>query len=303
MPASQLLQVSTSIYDHLFGHLIRNSLTKAGEPPCKYAWISLGSLGRKEQLLMTDQDHALIIENPDHQETFLRVAEDVTSLLEEIGFPKDPANIIASNPDWCLGLNRWKEIFTKWLKQPEPDALLHSTIFFDFRVISGDPGLGNALRNHLFEQLPKSSLFLSMMAKNAVETPAPLSFFRKFLLEKNGQHKDQFDLKLRALLPLVDMARVMALQNRIEETSTINRYRKLAELDPNNKNLLNESAEAFEYLLGLRFRFGYLNSDSGRYIRPDQLSKIERVQLKEIFHTISELQEIVEIRFQTDYIR
>lgn len=303
MPAAQLLQVSTEIYDHLFIHLIRNSLSNAGNAPCKYAWISLGSLGRKEQLLMTDQDHALIIENPDHMETFLRVAEEVTSQLEEIGFPRDPAGIIASNPDWCIGLNRWKEIFKKWIKQPEPDALLHSAIFFDFRVISGDTGLGNELRSHLFEKLPKSSLFLSMMAKNAVETPAPLSFFRNFLLEKDGQHKDQFDLKLRALLPLVDMARIMALQNGIAETSTINRYRQLAELDPNNKTLLKEASDAFEFLLALRFRFGYTNSDTGRYIRPDQLSKIEKVQLKEIFHTISELQKIVEIRFQTDYIR
>lgn len=303
MQAAQLLQVSTSIYDHLFGHLIRQSLINAGEPLCRYAWISLGSLGRKEQLLLTDQDHALIIENPEYQENFLRVAEEVTSQLEEIGFPRDPANIIASNPDWCLGLNRWKEIFKKWINQPEPDALLHSAIFFDFRVISGDTVLGNELRNYLFEQLPKSSLFLSMMAKNAVETAAPLSFFRNFLLEKDGQHKDQFDLKLRALLPLVDMARIMALHNRIAETSTIDRYRQLAELDSNNKTQLNEASDAFEYLLGLRFRFGYLNSDNGRYIQPGQLSKIERIQLKEIFHTISELQKIVEIRFQTDYIR
>ena len=303
MPAAQLLQVSTSIYDHLFSHLIRQSLMSAGDPPCRYAWISLGSLGRKEQLLLTDQDHALIIEKPEHQNYFLQVAKEATTRLEEIGFPRDPADIMASNPKWCLGLGRWKEIFTKWLKQPEPDALLHSAIFFDFRVISGDTELGNELRNHLFEKIPKSSLFLSMMAKNALETPAPLSFFKNFLLEKDGQHKDQFDLKLRALLPLVDIARVMSLQHKITETSTIDRYRKLAELDPKNRALLTEAAEAFEYLLALRFRFGFLNSDSGRYIRPDELSKIERVQLKEIFRTISELQKIIEIRFQTDYIR
>lgn len=303
MPAAQLLQISTAIYDHLFSQLIRQSLTNAGEPPCKYAWISLGSLGRKEQLLLTDQDHALIIEDHKYQEYFLRIAEEATSHLEEIGFPRDPAGIIASNPDWCLGLNQWKEIFKKWIKQPEPDALLHSTIFFDFRVISGDIELGDELRNHLFELMTKSSLFLSMMAKNAVETPAPLSFFRNFLLEKDGQHKDQFDLKLRALLPLVDMARIMAFKNKIADTSTISRYRQLAELDSNNKILLNDASDAFEYLLGLRFRFGTMNGDSGRYIRPDQLSKIERVQLKEIFHTISELQKIVEVRFQTDYIR
>lgn len=303
MPAGQLLQVSTSIYDQLFVHLIRQSMMNVGKPPCRYTWISLGSLGRKEQLLLTDQDHALIIEDPKHQQTFLRIAEEVTSQLEEIGFPRDPAGIIASNPDWCLGLSRWKEMFSKWIKQPHPDALLHSTIFFDFRVISGDKELGNELRNHLFQQLPKSSLFLSMMAKNAVETPAPLSFFRNFLLEKDGQHRDQFDLKLRALLPLVDMARIMAIQNGIAETSTLNRYRQLAELDSNNKTLLSDASEAFEYLLGLRFRFGFKNNDSGRYIRADQLSKIERVQLKEIFNTISELQKIVEIRFQTDYMR
>ena len=303
MPAAHLLQVSTAIYDHLFGQLIHKSMTNSGELPCKYAWISLGSLGRKEQLLLTDQDHALIIENPDQREFFLRIAEEVTSQLEEIGFPRDPANIIACNPDWCLGLNRWKETFKKWVKKPEPDALLHSTIFFDFRVISGDTEFGDELRNLLFEKLPKSSLFLSMMAKNALETPAPLSFFKNFLLEKDGQHKDHFDLKLRALLPLVDMARIMALQHGIAETSTINRYRQLAELDSNNKTLLNDASDAFEYLLSLRFRFGFMNSDTGRYIRPDHLSKIERVQLREIFHTISELQKIVGVRFQTDYIR
>ncbi len=304
LPIASLLQISTATYDHLTCHLIDLAIKEnSTPPPCRFAWIALGSHGRGEQVIRTDQDHALIVEEDGHLDYFLNIAESVSMNLESIGFEKDKAGIMANNKMWCVSLTKWKDRFRKWLQQPDPDAVMHTTIFFDFRTVYGDIKITEELREYLNTLLPKADLYLGLLAKDSLQTAPPLSFFRNFMVEKDGAYKDHFDLKLRAILPLVDSARVLALNSGIHNRNTSERFHKLAEIDSKNRTLLLQAANAMEYLLQLRYRYGFKNGDSGRYIQPDQLDKMDRIQLKEIFQLISDLQQIIEIRFQTAYLR
>ncbi|TXK37559.1 nucleotidyltransferase, partial [Pontibacter qinzhouensis] len=150
----------------------------------------------------------------------------------------------------------------------------------------------------------KGKIFLPYLARQARQNPTPLSFFRNFILERGGEHKDQFDIKLRAMTPLVDAARVLTLENRITgENNTIKRYEKLAELEPQNAALYRETAMAYEIMMRLRALNGIRCHNSGRYIKPEQLSKIERQTLRNTFVTITDIQELLQVRFQLGYLR
>ena len=286
------------------------TLAKLGKPPTQFAWLALGSQGREEQLLRTDQDHALVFadgvsqaENKTHQAYFLKLANDVATELERFGFEQDVADIGANHEQWCQPVSVWKQNFSDWVRKPDEINILHSTIFFDFRCAYGAEKLAQELTNHLFKQLPKTQIFLPLLAKNAMANPAPLSFFRNFVVESSGEHKDAFDLKLRAMLPLVDAARVLVLQQEIADANnTVERYLKLAEKDTTNADLYLDAAAGYDMLMAQRARFGLRDNNSGRYIHPKDLSKLERQQLRTIFTTISELQKVLRVRFQTGYL-
>lgn len=303
-------RMMAAINGTLLTKLIDLKIAKFGEPPVAFAWLALGSQGREEQLLRTDQDHALVFEdggsddtNNTSQEYFLKLADEVATELERFGFEQDVADIGANRKKWCQPLSVWKTNFSEWVSKPDENNILHSTIFFDFRCAYGDNKLAQELANHLFKQLPKTQIFLPLLAKNAMANPAPLSFFRNFVVENSGEHKDEFDLKLRAMLPLVDAARVLVLQQQIAgANNTVERYLKLAEKDTANAELYTDAAEGYEVLMAQRARFGLRDDDSGRFINPEDLSKLERQQLRTIFNTISEIQKVLRVRFQTGYL-
>jgi len=292
--------------------LAERLLEKQGHqaPKVAYCWLALGSEGRQEQLLRTDQDNALVFDDVPRQEYentknyFLALAIHTTEMLNECGFDYCPAEMMASNPRWCLSLTEWKRQFSKWIDEPTPEAVMHSAIFFDFRPVYGEFKLAEALTSHIFEAFDKQSLFLTYLAKNAVGKPPPLTFFRNFVVEKSGEHKDEFDIKARAMMPLTDAARVLILHARKGSiNNTFRRFDVLAGLDPNNRELFEQAADAYEILMRYRAIQGLKNKDSGRYIKPSELSKMERLNLRNSFKPIGELQTLIATRFQVLYVR
>jgi CBS domain-containing protein len=270
----------------------------------RFVWVSLGSEGRKEQLLRTDQDSALIyleeenIEDKTLKEKYLKLAVKVVSKLEHVGFERCPADMMAANPDWCMPLHQWEETFKNWMKTAGNEAILHTSIFLDYRRVAGNKSIADALTQSIFTNLEKSSIFLHNLAKGALENPSPLTFFRNFIVERNGEHKDAFDIKQRAMLPLTDAARVMILEKKIGNiNNTPERFRKLATLDVHNKELLLLAADAYEILMRLRAKNGVKRKNNGRYIYPHELDKFERTLLRNCFDPINELQLILKVRF------
>lgn len=307
LPLSMVLRIIGELNDAVTKQVVQISLDKmGGNAPVAFAWLSLGSMGRGEQLLITDQDNALIYQDSDSPEIrqfFLTLTRKVNKGLQRLGYEYCPAEMMASNEAWCRPLSGWKEEVGKWIHNPGKEEVLLSSIFFDYSVSYGDTTLVQELSQHIFKQTEGNEKFYMHLASGALQSPSPTGFFRSFLLEQDGAHKDHFDLKRRALMPLTDAARVLILSYNIKSiNSTPARYEKLAELEENNRELFLSCSYATKALMKFRARQGLLNSDSGRFISLDSLSKEEKVKLKRTFKTIKEIQELISVRFKvTNY--
>jgi CBS domain-containing protein len=272
----------------------------------KFCWFNFGSEGRKEQLLRTDLDNGLVYEDSDnsddHQAMFLAFTERVIDILVACGFKPCPAEMMANNPRWCQPLSRWKKYFSDWIRSPGPQEVMHTTIFLDFRRISGDISLIEEMDQHIMNEIDAFPMYLNHLAKNAVSNSPPIGFFNNLLVEKSGKHKDEFDIKGRAMMPLTDAARVLCLHQKVSnKKNTRERFNLLQELDPKNKNVYEEAIMAYESFLKMRAFEGLRSNSSGRYIQVDRLNKLEKKILRNSFLPIDDVQKILETRFQLAY--
>jgi CBS domain-containing protein len=172
--------------------------------------------------------------------------------------------------------------------------VLHATIFFDFRAGYGHFSVGEKLKNYVSQEAPKHGLFLMHLAKDCLTGKPPLTFFRDFVVEKDGQHKNRLDLKTRGLVPFVDFARVMSLKYGIKETNTFDRLEALQEADHISRELYVEIREAYDFQMQIRLLHQLRRLMAGQhpdnYIDPVDLSDTEKQTLKEAFEVISHLQ-------------
>ena len=312
MSINFLSKIMTEINDVLIQQAIARAKTKlrASYPDvCDvgFCFLTLGSEGRGEQLLQTDIDQAIVYQDVKQedqertQEYLLKLGAAVVETLIACGFQPCPAEIMASNPKWCQPLSVWKQYFEQWILNPEPDALLKASIFFDYRAVFGRVELAEAITHHIYDIIGERKIFLNFLAKNALMNPAPLGFFRNFLVEKSGEHQDKFDIKLRAMMPLVDAARLLALDHKLVGiNNTFKRFEKLSELEPQHREVFKEAGKAYEIFMRIRVTEGLRQGDSGRYIHPDHLGKLQRQLLKNAFVPIDELQQIIAVRFQVN---
>lgn len=304
-PISIIGKIVSELNDACIKKVIALSIQKEGTPPVNFAWLSLGSVGRAEQFLYTDQDSALIYEDipegkqKESQQYFLNLAERITRGLRTVGYEYCPAEMMASNPDWCKSLTDWKQTVGNWIANPGAEQVLLSSIFFDFNLSYGSDELVNELSDFIFEQVGDHSLFFSQLASGALQNPSPTGFFRQFLVEQDGKHKDFFDVKKRAIMPFTDAARVLVLWHKVKGiNNTAERFEKLAELEPNNRELFLSCSYATKALIKFRTKQGLIHNDSGRFIALNNLSKAEKVKLKRTFKTLKEVQDLLELRFK-----
>ena len=306
IPMGLTAKIISELNDTCIKQIVEISVAKMkSSPPVAFAWLALGSQGRSEQLLHTDQDNALVFQNVREEELpktthyFLHLSKRITKALHKIGYEYCPAEMMASNPKWCLSLQEWKNRLSYWISNPGPNEVLMSSIFFDYSLAYGHRGLLDEMSEHIFSTVKKYPIFLVHLANGALQSPSPTGFFRQFLVEQDGQHKDFFDVKSRALRPLIDAARVLILSHSVKGISnTWERYEKLAELEPNNQELYLACSYATKALLKFRTRQGILHHDSGRFIELEQLSKQEKMKLKRTFTAIKEIQELITLRFK-----
>tara|TARA_R110002049_G_scaffold309155_2_gene517731 strand:+ start:10717 stop:12633 length:1917 start_codon:yes stop_codon:yes gene_type:complete len=305
IPISHIVKIISKINDAVIERAIQLAIKKMGTPPpVAFSWIAIGSQGRKEQLLFTDQDNALIFDDvPEKdydkvQSYFLELAKLVTKALNIIGFEYCKADMMASNVEWCKSITAWKAQFNEWILNADEKGILLSSIFFDYSLEYGEPSLVDALTESIYETLEGSSVFFKYLAKDALKSPPPLGFFKQFLVEQNGEHKDLFNIKSKGLMPLIDAARVLSLSKQVKNVNnTAERFEKLAQLDPNNKELFNSCAYAFKALLKFKTRQGLLHDNTGKFIELSSLTKEEQLKLKRCFKPIKEIQDSLKLRF------
>jgi len=309
VPAHFIQEVVSSIRDAIISKAI--TLTLASMPDLKevdFCWVALGSEGRKEQILRTDIDNIIVFRGnssePSIKTNLLEMAEKINNFLVTCGFSQCPAGIMAHFPEMCLTEKEWMKKFGHWIHNPEPVSLMNTTIYFDLRAVFGKAALIEGIKQNIILNIKGQKSFLNYLAKNATENPPPLSFFNQFMVESSGEHKNEFDIKKRAIMPMVDAARLLTLENHYyESVSTIDRFRYLTQQEPQNKNLYEEAIIGYEFLLMERAKAGIQHKDEGRFIDISSSNKIEKKLYKEIFHIITELHKLIRVRFQLDFFR
>ncbi|MFV9646071.1 MAG: DUF294 nucleotidyltransferase-like domain-containing protein [Desulfobacterales bacterium] len=305
--AKNVTRLITTISDAILNKLIGFAIEKSGRPPAGFVFMILGSEGRKEQTLKTDQDNAIIFEDVSKESEervksyFLKLGETICTWLDQAGYNFCKGDVMAKNPKWCQPLSTWKEYFSAWIHAAGPEDLLQSSIFFDFRGAYGDMDLITELRKYLFGSLVGWPGFFRHLTENALHFKPPIGFFRNFLVESKGEHQNSFDIK-SAMTPIVDFARIYALKNKLEETNTQERLYQLYLKTVLSWQDYNELEQAYSFLMQLRFIRQITsvideNKKPDNYVNPKKLSSIEQTMLKEIFKRIEKMQTKLSFEF------
>jgi CBS domain-containing protein len=306
--AGAITRIITEISDRLLKKVLQITESRMGPPPARYCWIVFGSEGRKEQTFRTDQDNALIYEdrtgNGDEvARYFSEFAIRMQDALARCGFPPCSAGYMASNPKWRQPLSVWKKYFSDWIHNPTPEAILQSLIFFDFRPVHGDLLLAEKLRAFLGHEIKNRDLFLAHMAGVVLKNRPPLDFFGKFVREKNGANKGTFNIKINGLGPIIDIARLSALEMQVFATSTVERLTEVKDRPGGAGAMCDDLEQAFEFLMSLRLRHQYQRIQAGHepdnFIDPQGLGAMERAMLKEAFKLIVTAQETIAKKYSS----
>lgn len=301
----EIFEVITEFHDRLTRKVIEiceaEMITQGyGPPPVGYCWLTMGSGGRKEQTLRTDQDNALIYENisPDHypeiDEYFSILSKKIVEGLVRCGFARCKGDVMASNPKWRGSLKEWLRKVDNWLTTLEKANIRMLTIFLDFRFIYGKKVLADALRGFIFKKFREVPIGLHELVIDDLYSQVPLGFFKQFITEKSKEHRNEIDLKRSACVHVVDCIRVFAFRDRIVETSTLGRLKELIAWEVIPQDDAEFYQAAYESLMMFRIRENLRKASSGQepdnYINPYNLSKRESMTLKEALQAVDRLQ-------------
>lgn len=293
----QIGRVVASVNDALTKRILRLAEEELGPPPCSYAWLVLGSEGRMEQALLTDQDNALVYreETPETHAYFARLADRVVGGLMEAGFPDCPGKYVATR--WRRALDDWEALLAGWIETPEPRALLDAVIFLDFRPVHGELSLDRL--EGLLLSARERGVFLPNLARTALAFRPPLGVFRRIRNERG-----KVDLKRGGIAPLVGLARLYAFEARSPARSTIDRLTAAATAGVLSRDGAEALAESFRFLTRLRLKEQLERIKGGK--EPDNrvllasLSHLERRHLKEAFRAVLEQQRAAALRLQVE---
>ena len=300
----QLGKFITTITDTVTRQLLRIAEAELGPPPCDYAWVAMGSQGRSEQSAKSDQDNALVLSDKAtaaDDEYFAAMAKIVNDGLDACGYVYCPGDVMASNPKWRQPLKQWRKYFHQWITVPEEKALMHANIFFDLRCIRGASELVDALKRSIRKTAKKNELFLALMAKNAMNFQPPLGFFRQFVLEKSGEHKNTLDLKLNGIMPIVEIARIRSLAAGELRITTRNRLKAAAVAGEINEADAASLIDALDFIEQLRVEHQSRQLQAGEApdnnLAPGTLSPLVRQNLKSAFSQVRRSQSALLNRF------
>ncbi len=308
--AKHIGEVFSSITDAITCRLLELAENLYGKAPVEYVWAAGGSQARNEQTSHSDQDNALIISDelqPEDEKYFENLSDFVCDGLDACGYIYCPGEAMASNPLWRQPLKIWVKKFTHWIHSPEPKALMLSSIFFDLRPVYGTFSLFTELQNNVLKQTKNNEFFISHMVGNALTHQPPLGFFRNFVMVQDEKHKNTLDVKHRGVVPIVDIARVIALDNGIKATNTVDRLDAAFKCNALSAEMHGNLIDALEYIGSLRIRHQAkqirAGLDADNYLPPEELSGLEKNHLKDSFSIIKTMQYFFESRYPSARIR
>ncbi|MFT3867398.1 MAG: DUF294 nucleotidyltransferase-like domain-containing protein [Nibricoccus sp.] len=308
--AIYLGQITAELYDELAQRLLALSIDELAEegtrfPRLSWAWMSVGSDGRREQILRTDMDNALVFapsltpqEDDQARAIFVQLASRVIEKLAAAGFARCQGGVMALNPKWCRTTTEWIKEIESLDASAGGEPLLRATVLYDLRYVAGDRDLCDRLREKIQQTVTNSPGLQRRLAELIIDTAPPLNFIGRFVVETLGIGNQEFDLKSRGMAPLRDAARLFTLKHQLSRHySTGGRWDELRRTVPAMRETAALAREAYDFLLRLRTLNGLRRGDSGRHLDPSTLTKLERAQLANVFDVVRTVQQIVQVEF------
>ncbi|WP_154181214.1 DUF294 nucleotidyltransferase-like domain-containing protein [Vibrio furnissii] len=277
-----------------------------GAAPIPYCFLALGSMGRDEQLIVTDQDNAIILDDSydesEHGDYFAALAKFVCDGLDQCGYSYCTGDIMATNPMWRMTRQEWEACFADWIDDPNPKALLNASIFFDLDGVYGRLKWAEQLNGFIVRRARRNNRFLACLARNALNRTPPLGFFKDFVMEKDGRHNNSINLKRRGTAPLADLIRVHSLAVGSRAKNSFERLDDIIDAGILPKGRGQDLRDALEFISMVRIRHQAIdveNSiDPDNNIEPENLSEFERRNLKDAFQILSNAQNFLKYRYQ-----
>ena len=306
-------QICAELYDELVQRLIQMALSAMQEnsqdlSSLDWAWVSVGSDGRREQILRTDMDNAIVFKASGSKEQDEQIRKQLTTLAENVvqnmaycGFARCQGGVMALNPKWCLSDQEWKQEILSVNAYTESTQLLRAVVIYDMRHVTGNKSLTESIRSTMFKHVASNDGILQNLAGLAVELLPPLNFLGKFVVEKKGQNSGEFDIKNRAMAPLRQAAQAFAFKYQLSlRYSTGGRWIEISRQVESLREIALLAREGYDFLLRLRTMNGLKRGDSGRFINPEKLTKMEKAQLVNVFDVVRMVQETLRNEFRLD---
>ncbi len=277
--------------------------------PADAAYLVLGSEGREEQTLRTDQDSAIVYWDnisADNLKEVHRFAERIAIALESLGVALCPGNMMASNPEWCHSLSDWKHLTERWITMPSPDHTVYFGVFQDLRVLHGDIAFEEELQTHLCECTRTNAIFFPNMARTIAGFKAPLGMFGRFLVEKKGEQSGRLDLKKGGLFALTRGVSLLALEGGIAGGTTWDKIERIKHLNYLSPHDLEEISDSFTFLMKMRLarqlRAVSYGKEPSNYVDPQVLSEKEQNSLRKAFKGANTMITLLRNRYQLDIV-
>lgn len=289
-------RVVTALTDALTVRLIGLVESDLGPAPAPWSWVCLGSAAREERALGGDQDHALVLadEADPGDPWWDRMAQGVTAGLVRCGLPRCEGDFMATNPELRMRSSDWRERAARWSHEPSPTAVLAAAIFYDMRCLHGDASSVRSLRREMVRMGGRSDLLVAHLAAQAARMRSPIGFFRGFVLEAGGEHRDTLDLK-RGIAAIVQVARVYALRAGSTELSTLGRLAAARDQGLIAAETATDLGDAWELLSYLRLRHQAARVREGaapdNHLDPRSLGSLDRRHLRDAFQIVRAAQQ------------
>lgn len=288
-------ELNRKLFDKAYGFLAPDSFR---DNACL---IVMGSEGRGEQTLPTDQDNGLILRDPVNPQDLARFREAFSAVLARFGYPACPGNVMVSNPVWSKTLAEYQADFRRWVTLPDEVSVLRVAIIYDAAAVGGDARLLDQAKAVLFDCLDGNDAYLSQFARSVDAFGSPLGWFHQLVTE-HGDQRDAVDIKKSGLFPIVHGIRSLALQKRLLQTSTVARIEELTRLGTLERGFATALTEAYTFLLDLQLQIKLGKREMGgpldTLVRPRLLSSWQRDMLKHAFQVTQRFQELIRHRFR-----
>jgi len=301
--AAEVGRIAGRITDACTRRLLALAEAELGPPPLEYAWLAFGSQARLEQGLISDQDNGMLLaDEPDDSaaDYFETLANRVCDGLNACGYVFCPGRVMAKG-EWRMSFRQWRRRFDGWIREPAPRSVMQSSIFFDMRTVAGNAELADRLHREVLQQARDSELFRRFLASESLGHKPPVGLFRQFVQEHGGEQSHGLNLKRRGVIPIVDLARVRALEGALEVIHTEERIEAAAEAGLMSESDADDLIHALKFVADMRLAHQARQLEGGQapdhLVDPDELSGLHRRYLRSAFSIVTQAQKALALRY------